>query len=312
MRADLEVSVVMGVFNSADSLRATIDSVLSQESVVLESIVVDDGSTDGSGELLDEIASADPRLRVWHQPNRGLTAALARGCSEARAPFIARQDAGGDLSLPGRLSRQLAFMRDRPDAVMSTVGTRFVGPAGEHLYDVVRSDEELRAGLSTLSIPGVLGPSSHGSVMFRRDAYERVGGYRVDYVVAQDMDLWLRLFEVGPCLSIPEILCLVRSSPEGISSKFYGRQLAFGGAAIEAARCRRASRPEPAFPLQGEDWSVMGGRRDPHADANLHYFLGSCVQHEDRARARHYFWRALKSKPTHLRAAMKLLRSYLP
>jgi glycosyltransferase involved in cell wall biosynthesis len=302
----------MGVFNSVDSLHATVESVLTQESVALEFIVVDDGSTDGSGQLLDEMALVDPRLRVLHQPNRGLTAALARGCTEARAAYIARQDAGGDLSLPGRLAKQLAFMREHRGAMMSSVGTRFVGPSGEFLHDVLLNDDELRKGLTTLRIPGIRGPSSHPSAMFRREAYERVGGYRTDYVVAQDMDLWLRLFEVGDCLTISEVLYEARASFGSISGKYHGRQLAFGGAAIEAARCRRAGLPEPHFPLVHQNWAALGSHPDPQADAHLHYFLGSCMQDSDRKRARQYYWQALRMKPTHLRAALKLLRTYLP
>jgi glycosyltransferase involved in cell wall biosynthesis len=312
MQSSLDVSVVMGVFNSVQSLRSTLESVLTQDSAALEFIVIDDGSTDGSGALLEEMALHEPRLRVLHQPNRGLTAALARGCADARAPYILRQDAGGDVSLPGRIARQLSFMREHPEAVMSSVGTRFVGPAGEFLHDVIIDDEELRKGLTTLSIPGVRGPSSHPSAMFRRDAYERVGGYRTDYVVAQDMDLWLRLFEAGACLTIPEVLYEARASVGSISGKYHGRQLAFGSAAIEAARCRRAGLPEPPFPLANQDWAAFGNQHDRHADAHLHYFLGSCLHETDRKRARHYYWQALRLKSTHYRAAFKLLRSYLP
>jgi len=84
----------MSVYNGGTALAATLDSVLAQEGVAFEFIVVDDGSTDGSGALLDDHAQRDERLRVIHQDNRGLTRALIRGCAAARGPFIARQDAG--------------------------------------------------------------------------------------------------------------------------------------------------------------------------------------------------------------------------
>lgn len=79
-----ELSVVMSVFNSAPNLAQTLDSVLRQADVDLEFIVVNDGSTDGSTELLNDYAAADSRLRILHQGNAGLTQALIRGCAAAR------------------------------------------------------------------------------------------------------------------------------------------------------------------------------------------------------------------------------------
>ena len=101
-----EVSVVMSVYNGATGLSRSVDSILSQEGVNLELIVVNDGSTDQSIDILQEYASSDERVRVISQQNQGLTKALVVGCAAAHAEYIARQDAG-DISLPGRLIKQL-------------------------------------------------------------------------------------------------------------------------------------------------------------------------------------------------------------
>ena len=85
-----EVSVVMGVYNGASALPATLQSILSQQGCEFEVIVVNDGSTDDSGRVLDEWAARDARLQIIHQPNKGLTKALIRGCESARGEFIAR------------------------------------------------------------------------------------------------------------------------------------------------------------------------------------------------------------------------------
>src|SRR5262245_38361435 len=142
-----DISVIMSVFNSAPTLAATLDSVLTQEGVDLEFIVIDDGSTDDSGAILEAYATQDPRLIVLHQNNRGLTSSLVRGCALAQGEFIARQDAGGDISLPGRLERQLAYFSSCPGVVMVSCGTRFIGPAGEILYDVIQRGAELTRNL---------------------------------------------------------------------------------------------------------------------------------------------------------------------
>jgi glycosyltransferase involved in cell wall biosynthesis len=305
------VSVVMSVYNGADFLDRTLDSILGQTGVDLEFVVVNDGSTDGTAEVLDHRSAKDPRLVVLHQVNTGLTIALQRGCEKARGRYIARQDAGGDISLPGRLQRQLELLDSRPEAVMVSCGTRFVGPEAQLLFDVVQNDSELKKGLGTLSIPGIRGPSHHGSTMFTRQAYEQVGGYRPGYVVAQDMDLWLRLFELGACLAMPEVLYQARVASGTISSRLQGRQVAYGMAAIEAARSRRQGQGEPPFPLSRNSWAHVGLRADPHEVSAMHYFLGSCLMHHDRSEARKHFWLALKHRPLHLKAWMRAVRSYL-
>ena len=98
-----KVSVVMSVYNGAEHLAETLDSVLQQEDCDFEFIVVNDGSTDSTASILDEYARRDPRLRIIHQSNTGLTQALINGCHQARGEYIARQDAG-DVSLSSRLS----------------------------------------------------------------------------------------------------------------------------------------------------------------------------------------------------------------
>ncbi len=103
------VSVVMSVFNSAGSLNRTLDSIMGQAGVEFEFIVVNDGSTDDSGEILDRRSELDSRLVVLHQENTGLTIALRRGCEIAKGRYIARQDAGGDVSFANRLSKQERF-----------------------------------------------------------------------------------------------------------------------------------------------------------------------------------------------------------
>ena len=116
------VSVVMGVFNAAAALEGSLQSLLAQTGVEVEIIAVNDGSRDASGSLLDEWAARDGRLRVLHQENLGLTAALRRACAAARGKFIARHDAD-DVSLPGRLEAQVRYLEAHPEIPT-------LGPAG--------------------------------------------------------------------------------------------------------------------------------------------------------------------------------------
>ncbi|MGH8106315.1 MAG: glycosyltransferase family 2 protein, partial [Arenimonas sp.] len=189
----------MSVYNGEGHLAETLDSVLMQEDGDFEFIVVNDGSTDSSVAILDRYASQNSRLKVIHQENTGLTRALIIGCSQARGEFIARQDAG-DISLPGRLKKQSDFLLNHSDAVMCGCAVLFTGPLHEPLYETSKPMLQLDNGFRKLDIKHLSGPPHHGGTMFRREAYLKVGGYRPTFMVAQDIDLWLRMSELGLCL----------------------------------------------------------------------------------------------------------------
>ena len=214
------VSIVMGVFNGGERLLPSLSSVLMQEGPSFEVITVDDGSTDDSAEQLQRLSVQDSRLRVIRQSNQGLTAALIAGCAEARGEFIARQDVG-DRSLPGRLARQVEVMEKHPEVVMTACGTQYLAPRGEVLAINQYNGLELQARLEG-AIPH--GPSHHGATLFRRSAYEAVGGYRRGFLVAQDLDLWVRLSEVGVCWGDPEIGYEAEWAKGSISHRFRDQQ----------------------------------------------------------------------------------------
>src|SRR5882724_5687019 len=111
-----EVSVLLPAYNAAATVAKAAESVLTGDDVALELILIDDGSTDGTSEVLESIAR-DSRVRVISHQNMGLAASLNQGIAVASAPFIARMDAD-DISAPGRLDRQLKFLSDHPDVVL--------------------------------------------------------------------------------------------------------------------------------------------------------------------------------------------------
>ncbi len=302
------VSVVMGVYNGAEHLDQTLASVLSQDGCDLEFIVVDDGSTDETGRMLDEWAARDARLRVIHQQNAGLTRALIRGCAEARGEFIARQDAG-DVSLPGRLAVQCDYLASHPDVAMVASGTRFVGPDGENLYEITRTGEALEQGLSNLDLEKIQGPPHHGGTMFRRQAYLAAGGYRPAFVVAQDIDLWLRVAEVGKLWGISEIHYQARLAANSISGRRRADQMRAGVLAIECTQLRRSGQSDQGRindePLPAKR---AGGPSTRLEKSRFYYFIGACLSRRDPVSARRYFRRAVTEYPLSLKA---LARSIL-
>jgi len=309
MNKTVSVSVVMAVYNGAAKLRETLNSVLRQDGVDLELIVVNDGSTDGTLGILRQYEEADRRLKVLEQENRGLVRSLIRGCENAKGKYIARQDAG-DVSLPGRLARQTALLDGAEEVTLASCGTRFVGPFGEHLYNIVQSDAEADEGLRRLDAAGIRGPSHHGSTMFRRKDYAAVGGYREHFEVAQDLDLWLRFSEHGKHRSIQGILYEARFLPGGISSAKRRQQIETTKLILEAAQRRRSGQDEEAVLTRAARLKASAKRRSLRLqDASYYYFVASCIRNRDPGLSRKYFMRAIRRNPFHLKAIIRLLQT---
>jgi glycosyltransferase involved in cell wall biosynthesis len=302
-----DISVVMSVYNDAAELRRSVDSILSQEGVNLELIVIDDGSTDHSATILQEYAGKDERVRVINQENKGLTRALSVGCAAARGEFIARQDAG-DISLPGRLTKQLDLIRQNPDSAFVSCGTRFVGPKGEHLYEVSRATGDATAHLLTLNEHEIRGPSSHPSTLFSRRLYERAGGYRSAFYFAQDLDLWIRLAELGKHVVISEVLYEASVTVESISGSHRKEQVALTAIILEGARLRRQGLSEQQILDQAESVKPYGNESSGRiVRARAFYFIGSCLMRRKNPQAAYYFRQALKACPFHVKSALRLL-----
>jgi glycosyltransferase involved in cell wall biosynthesis len=297
----LDVSVVMSVYNGAASLPVTLKSVLAQEGCSLEFIVVNDGSTDTSGAILDDWASRDPRLRVLHQKNMGLTRALVNGCRQAQGTFIARQDCG-DQSLPGRLALQCEALRADGDCVAVSCFTRFVGPRGEELYTSEVDEPTLHRFLNAGSGGRFRGPSHHGSVMMRRKAHEQVGGYRTVFYFAQDLDLWTRLAELGRFAVLPRVLYEASLDPGSITGTQTKEQQQMSALIAEATVARRSGRSEEESLSAAATIRPVRGLARRYRMALGHYFIGSCLLRREPRAAAHYFSQAIALKPFLLRA----------
>lgn len=310
--SDPQVSVVMGVHNGGDALEATLDSVLSQRDVDLELIVVDDGSSDGTARLLKSRADRDERLRILVQPrNMGLTEALIRGCDAARGEFIARQDCG-DRSLPGRFRAQWDFLRLHPEVIGVECGTLYCSPCGLPLYEIARSNGAWQHGLEILDVNRIAGPSHHGATCFRKASYCEVGGYRAHFRVAQDLDLWLRLAEVGKLASMPQVLYQAEVSVAGISTEKRPLQFAFAHQAIQAAERRRRGQSDDDM-LRSAPPSARQDQRDRSAvEAGFNYFVGSALLAKGcKGPARDYLRRSISLKPLVPKTWIRLLQTLL-
>jgi glycosyltransferase involved in cell wall biosynthesis len=302
-----DISVVMGVYNGADHLRESMDSILSQEGVSLELIVVNDGSTDDSGRILDEYARRDRRVRAIHQENRGLTRALISGCAEAQGKYIARNDCG-DISLPRRFARQLACIKAHPEAALVSCGTRFVGPGGELLYDVNHDPSDATKRLLAWTLSEIRGPSHHGSTLFPRERYLKAGGYREAFYFAQDLDLWIRLVQQGEHIILPELLYQASVTVGALSGQYRNEQLATTHIIFESARLRRRGLDDSAALEKACSIHPVRKRTNRRRQkAQASYFIGMCLKNRGDQMAIGYFKEAVKLFPFHLKAWWRLL-----
>ncbi len=191
------VSVLLPVYNAASFLDACLTSLRRQTLRRFEVVAVDDGSSDGSSELLGRWVRRDPRVRLVRQPHRGLVEALNAGLDACRAPLVARMDAD-DLAHPRRLELQYRALRARPEldivsCLVSHFPRRRVG-GGFRVYE--RWLNSLRTHEAIFRERFIESPLPHPSVMVRRALLQEVGGYR-DRGWPEDYDLWLRLAERG-------------------------------------------------------------------------------------------------------------------
>jgi glycosyltransferase involved in cell wall biosynthesis len=204
------VSVVSAYYNRQEGVIASINSLLKQTYQNLEILIIDDGSTDDTYQLLCSLQ--DPRLKVITQENIGFTRSIKRAVELTKGEYVAIHDAG-DISLPERIAKQVAVLQNQPD-----VGV--VGCYVETLNDLVGYSIPYRPQVSGEMTEAAkkMNPFTHGEVMFRRSVYDAVGGYREFFRYSQDYDLWLRMSLKTNFATVKETLYKRYIFPGGVSA----------------------------------------------------------------------------------------------
>ena len=197
-----EVSVVIPTFNRAAMVVEAVESVLAQEGVDFELIVVDDGSTDDSQARLARFSSA---VHYYRQPRSGVSASRNRGVAVSCAPLIAFLDSD-DLWLPRKLQLQKTFMDEHLEAMICQTEEIWVRN-GRSLNPKIRhrkpSGDIFRRSLELCLV-------SPSAVMIRRELFDRVGYFDETLPMAEDYDLWLRVAAEYPVYLLPEPLVIKR------------------------------------------------------------------------------------------------------
>ncbi len=212
------LSVFMPVYNAEEYLRPAIESILEQTFTDFEFLIVDDGSTDCSVEIIHSYT--DPRIRLIQQENQGCYTARNHAIAEAKGEFLASMDAD-DISLPTRFERQIEYLQRNESVLL----------AGCHTYGCDREDTlRLKQPVhftydETSTIPHVLSQESTqrsssftcATIMFRRCLVERIGSYDTRLCFSADVDFIARTALVGQVACLPEYLYVFRLLPHAIS-----------------------------------------------------------------------------------------------
>ncbi len=210
------ISVVLPVYNGEKYLAEAIDSILAQTVTDFELVMIDDGSTDCSLQILRKYEQRDSRIRVVARENRGLATTLNDSIDIARGEWVARMDQD-DIALPHRFERQLAWLK-KTGADISGSWVRRFGSPDKRVVRLRQTDEAIKMEMLFCS------PFAHPAVMVRTALVKRLR-YDKTWEKAEDYDLWERAVEAGwKMTNVPEVLLLYRVHAAQISTRTANRQ----------------------------------------------------------------------------------------
>lgn len=214
------ISVLMPVLNGERYIKEALDSVLAQP-LAAEILVVDNGSSDGTLEILNNYINIDSRIKVLSCAEKGVSNALNKGLAYATGTLIARIDADDKMSSE-RLESQLRLMQDHPEVAVVSSQIIYINSDG-----VENGKSKYPVGSLTLLRHFLLrNPVAHPSVMFRKEIAERAGGYRPEFEGSEDLDLWIRVLNFGEILASEDFLTFYRVHENQITVKtnLYGAE----------------------------------------------------------------------------------------
>jgi len=219
---NLVISVIMPVYNSEKYLKYTIESILCQSFKHFEFIIIDDGSTDNSFQIIRKYAERDnSRIIIINKGKQGLVSALNDGLTLAKGRYIARTDSD-DISLPDRFKLQLGYMRKNPGCAILGSDVLLIDEDGDPVARNIHptNHDEILEGL----LKGRGEYIRHSTTFFRKDYINRIGGYREETEWAEDLDLYLRLSEIGRLSNLKEVLLKYRVHRESVNYKKWKQQ----------------------------------------------------------------------------------------
>lgn len=204
------ISVVMPVYNIQEFVAEAVQSVLSQTVADFEFIILDDGSTDDTLNIISKFS--DPRIILVRGQRLGLVEQLNQGLSIAKAPIVARMD-GDDIAHPKRFEMQCELLKSHRDVGVVSSAYEEIDAKGKGIITrwLPESDVEIRAAMPRYCA------ICHSSAMFRKNLIDRYGGYDKQYFPAEDFELWVRLFPHVKFMNVPKPLVKKRLHSKSVT-----------------------------------------------------------------------------------------------
>jgi glycosyltransferase involved in cell wall biosynthesis len=273
----VKVSFLIPFYNPGDRIIDCIESVLSQQGPEFEVILVDNGSDDGSFEEVGRRYRLHHRIRVAHEPRRGIAFALNTGLKWCAGAYIARMDAD-DICMPGRMEAQATLLDDDPSIGLVSGLVHHIG--SEETEGMAHYVAQINQWVTAEDIRKnrfVESPVAHPSVMFRKDLIAQYGSYSTD-AVPEDYELWLRWLDAGVQMQKVEIPVLEwHDLPERLSRnhEHYARE-GFEQVRVQylSRWLRKNVRPDkPIFIWGGGKYSVQKAKMLEQLGIRVHGFI---------------------------------------
>lgn len=205
----------MAVYNSEKYVAEAVESILKQTFQDFELVIVDDGSTDRSQSILQAYAAQDRRIHLISRENRGIPRTRNELLAQASAELIAVMDSD-DIALPDRLARQVAFLQQHPQIVCLGSAYALIDAQGRFLTQLpLPLDNDAIQQKALAGHAAIFQPCA----MMRRSIVQQIGGYDETMTQAEDLDLWLRLGEVGVLANLPDVLVQYRLHSNSVSEQ---------------------------------------------------------------------------------------------
>jgi glycosyltransferase involved in cell wall biosynthesis len=299
-----QISVLMNVFNVEAYIAEALASIQSQTFSDLEIVVADDGSTDSTRRIAEQIASADGRIQVvGTAENHGISSALNLGLTYCHAPYIAKMD-GDDIALPTRLEKQLRFLEENREIALVGCATMAIDQSGHFIPGLSISRKPITQEMVASTI--LLAPPCSHLWLARREVYDTLSGYR-EMEFAEDYDFLLRAMTSGFLLSnLAEPLMLVRTRSGNVSSRLEQRKAHYYIVNLYRERIRNL---QDSFTHEGYERAVKANR----VENGAFRLAMRCVQEGLRSHSRvlRYFLLALSALVSPWQARYFLLRLHL-
>jgi glycosyltransferase involved in cell wall biosynthesis len=221
------IDVIIPTYNSSKYLSGAIKSALNQRNVELQVLIIDDGSTDNTRQLVKSLSSKNAVIKYFYQPNRGLSSARNLGIKVSEAPYIAFLDAD-DIWLPEKIAKQLAiFTKSKNDSLGLVYCDYFdIDVNGQKIpYPSMRLDPSVKGKVYSRLLAGNLIAGSGSGVLVKRECFDKLGGFDENLPTCEDWDMWLRISKQYQVDYTIEKLVGIRRSSNTMSSNNAGMLL---------------------------------------------------------------------------------------